>query len=67
MASTSGRKGQALYVLTHDDFYWLFTLSSSRTKAYLCAKPYCRNPDDYRRELKEEGVRCVKVQIVESA
>lgn len=64
MGSVSAHRGQNLYVLAlPSGHYWLETLSTNRAACYRYAKPYCRNPDDYKRELKKEGYRCIRVRI----
>jgi hypothetical protein len=67
MSSVSCRKNQNLYVLAlPSGHYWLYTLATNRAACYALAKPYCRNPANYKRELKAEGYRCVRVHVVEA-
>lgn len=64
MATTSARKEKSLYVLATGEHYWLSTLSTNRSECWGHAKQYCRNPDDYKNELKRDGYKCVKVRVV---
>jgi hypothetical protein len=66
MASVSAHKDKALYVLVGEHgHYWLTTLSTNRADCYKAAKPGCRT-ENHRKELREEGFRCVRVKIIET-
>jgi hypothetical protein len=65
MATVSAGTSDSLYVLQIGEHYWLTTLATNRHDCYLAAKKFCLT-DDYKKELKSQGYRCVKVRVVEA-
>jgi hypothetical protein len=65
MSISGGDVERTYYVLVCNNFYWLWTLATNRHDCYMQAKPYCRE-QDWRKELKKAGAKCVAVRIVQT-
>lgn len=65
--SVISRPGDVVYILKNEreNYYWLATVATNRRESWLAARPYCKDKENFKKELQREGYRCAILCLTE--